>query len=204
LRPVPRFPARRERRGHDVPRADEHRVRDRLRPGSGHSRGITIFGFAARISDVYSAAEPPEVAEELAAICRDAIMAFVNHAASSPASAPHASAKDSGRSKTDVLAHHGLLAAAGLKSGRPIIPATLREFLRGADQVWITNFIGNHRRCLVLYAPDEWDKYAAKLAHAESTDEDMALFKTFFSRAEPSFQSTAKGVSEFRRTFGNS
>jgi hypothetical protein len=79
--------------------------------------GITIFGFAARISEIYSAAEPPGDVEDLAAIGRDAIMAFLNHAAYSwDASAPQVRAP--GSSKTDLRAHHGLLAAATLKRGR--------------------------------------------------------------------------------------
>jgi hypothetical protein len=43
--------------------------------------GQTVFGFAARISDVYTDGQPPEDTEALAAIGRDAITAFLNEAA---------------------------------------------------------------------------------------------------------------------------
>ncbi|MBV8774981.1 MAG: hypothetical protein JO166_22000 [Deltaproteobacteria bacterium] len=109
--------------------------------------GITIFGFAARMSEIYSAAEPPDDAEELETIGRDAIMAFLNHAAYRDIPASHVRAKVT--SKTNLREYRALLAAAKLKRGRLTIPATFRQFLRGADHVWITNFIVNDRRCLV-------------------------------------------------------
>jgi hypothetical protein len=54
-------------------------------PDQAARGGLTIFGFAARISAVYSAAQPPEDAKELEAIARDAIMAFLNHVTAIPA-----------------------------------------------------------------------------------------------------------------------
>jgi hypothetical protein len=42
--------------------------------------GLTIFGFAARISEIYSTGQPPEDAAQLAAIGHDAIMAFLQYA----------------------------------------------------------------------------------------------------------------------------
>jgi hypothetical protein len=41
--------------------------------------GLTIFGFATRINDLYSTGQPPDDAEKLAAIGRDAIIAFLNY-----------------------------------------------------------------------------------------------------------------------------
>lgn len=92
----------------------------------------------------------------------------------------HPNVRAPGSSKTDLRAHRGLLAAATLKRSRLTIPATFRQFLRGAGHVWITNFIINHRRCLVLYASDEWNKYAARLARANPKDKHAALFNAFF------------------------
>ncbi len=140
--------------------------------------GITIFGFAAHISEAHSAAGPPADADEIEAIGHDAIMAFLNHAAQS-LGVPASQDRAQGSSKTDIREHRGLLAAAKLKRGRLRIPATFRQFLRGVDRVWISNFIINNRRCLVLYTPDEWGKYAARLARASPTDKDAALFHSF-------------------------
>ena len=52
-----------------------------------------------------------------------------------------------------------------------------RELLRSADSVWITNFILDKERCLVLCAPHEWYTYEAILK--DQTDRELQLFRTF-------------------------
>jgi len=64
-----------------------------------------------------------------------------------------------------------------LDNGRLIIPPVFRELLRGIDSVWITNFILDKERCLVLCAPHEWYTYEAILK--DQTDRELQLFRTF-------------------------
>ena len=64
-----------------------------------------------------------------------------------------------------------------LDNGRLIISPVFRELLRGIDSVWITNFILDKERCLVLCAPHEWYTYEAILK--DQTDRELQLFRTF-------------------------
>jgi MraZ protein len=67
-----------------------------------------------------------------------------------------------------------------LDRGRLRIPAAFRELLGGAHHVFITNYLHDRERCLLLFAPDEWTRFEAKLSDIGSKDSEMLLFKTFF------------------------
>ena len=56
----------------------------------------------------------------------------------------------------------GVMRPTKLDNGRVKIPVAFREPLRGADHVFITNFLF-HERSLMLFAPDEWGRLLAKL-----------------------------------------
>ena len=64
-----------------------------------------------------------------------------------------------------------------LDNGRLTIPPVFRELLGGSDSVWVTNFILDKERVLVLCTPRERDQYETILK--DQTDREIQLFRTF-------------------------
>jgi DNA-binding transcriptional regulator/RsmH inhibitor MraZ len=56
----------------------------------------------------------------------------------------------------------------------------------------------------VLYAPDEWGKYAARLTRAKPKDKHVALFETFFIGGGADLPIDRQGCVRLRRACGNS
>ncbi|HVA69587.1 MAG TPA: division/cell wall cluster transcriptional repressor MraZ [Candidatus Binataceae bacterium] len=66
--------------------------------------------------------------------------------------------------------------------GRVSIPVRFRENLErdSDDRLFITNFISQAERCLVLYPPGEWLKVVGRLRQRSGFEGPLQLFQTFF------------------------
>lgn len=62
------------------------------------------------------------------------------------------------------------------------IPVRFREELQkhGNERLYITNFIYRHRRCLVLYPPNEWERLVGRLKQKPIFDQKMQDFQMYF------------------------
>ena|SRR5215472_4978203 len=81
-----------------------------------------------------------------------------------------------------------------LDNGQLIIPPVFRELLRGIDSVWITNFILDEERCLVLCAPHEWYTYEAILKDQTDRGRGRAVASNYRGRAHVVIAETADGL----------
>jgi MraZ protein len=68
------------------------------------------------------------------------------------------------------------------EKGRVSIPARFREVLQaqGHDRLYITNYVLERERCLILYPPREWEALAARIKEKARFDRNMQLFETFY------------------------
>jgi MraZ protein len=68
------------------------------------------------------------------------------------------------------------------EKGRVSIPARFRDELQaqGHNRLFITNFIFERERCLVLYRAKEWEELVKSVREKARFDRNIQLFQTFY------------------------
>src|SRR5215469_6661101 len=59
------------------------------------------------------------------------------------------------------------------------IPAAFCEPLRGANHVFVTNYLYHQERSLMLFVPDEWGRFQAKFHNMRPMPRHVLLYETF-------------------------